>query len=350
MQSETRLDARFVLRVVAAGLISACWLQPAVAVASSDPALDPAEAQAQASWRADIARIEVPADGCFQAAYPNLYWERVACRVGQPRSHSVPPKVKEGGSDVVGNGYDYAALVTGLISKADGSFPSVTGVTHEQSAGVPAFGDGGELGPNEYSLQVNTNYTGTTAACQGHSGCVVWQQFIYATDQINENEGAVFMQYWLLGWGDTACPAGFFSDDDSGDCYTNSNAVIVPDVKITHFADETITGSAVSGGNDTVRFTHNDHSYSVSGLDSMLDIATVWNEVEFNVVGDGGGSRADFNKGSSITVDLAVTSGSSAKPTCKKKAGSTGETNNLDLGPCTASGGATPAIEFTESN
>jgi hypothetical protein len=262
----------------------------------------------------------------------------------------VPPKVKEGGSDVVGNGYDYAALVTGLISKADGSFPSVTGVTHEQSAGVPAFGDGGELGPNEYSLQVNTNYTGTTAACQGHSGCVVWQQFIYATDQINENEGAAFMQYWLLGWGDTACPAGFFSDDDSGDCYTNSNAVIVPDVKITHFADETITGSAVSGGNDTVRFTHNDHSYSVSGLDSMLDIATVWNEVEFNVVGDGGGSRADFNKGSSITVDLAVTSGSSAKPTCKKKAGSTGETNNLDLGPCTASGGATPAIEFTESN
>jgi hypothetical protein len=31
-------------------------------------------------------------------------------------------------------------------------------------------------------------------------------------------------------------------------------------------------------------------------------------------------------------------------------AGSTGETNNLNLGSCTASTGSTPLIQFTESN
>jgi hypothetical protein len=348
MQSGKRLELRFVLRIAAAAAISACWLQPAIAGAASDPALDAAEAQAQASWRADIARIEVPADGCFHAAYPNLFWEQVACGVGQPRSHTVPPKVKEAGTDVVGNGHDYAALVTGLISQADGTFPTVTGVKKESSVGVAGFGDGGILGPNEYTLQVNTNFNGTTAACKSHSGCTVWQQFIYSTDYLTEGEAAAFMQYWLIGWGGSKCPKGFGSDGE-GDCYGNSKYATVPDLKIQDLAGETITGAVVAGGNDTVTFTYGGDSYSVSGKDSMLDIATVWNEVEFNVVGDAGGSRAQFNKGSSVSVNLAVSSGTTAKPACKKNAGTTGETNNLALGPCTTSGGATPAIAFTES-
>jgi hypothetical protein len=347
MQSETKLAARFVLRAVAAGLIGACWLQPAVAVASSEQALDAAEAQAQATWRADIARIEVPAEGCFQAAYPNLYWEQAACSVAPHRTHSVPPKVNA--ADVVGDGHDYAASVSGLISQGVGSFPTVTGVTGEKSVGVPAFGDGGDLGPNEYTLQLNTNFTGTTAACRGNPGCVVWQQFIFATDQLAQGKAAVFIQYWLIGWGDSACPTGF-STDFEGDCFGNSKSVAAPDFSIKTLANMTLTGSAVAGGNDVVRFTNGVHSYSVSVKDSKLDIATVWNQAEFNVVGDGGGSRAFFNKGSSLTTELAVSYGSSAAPTCAKNAGTTGETNNLVLGPCTASGGATPTIEFTQSN
>ena len=349
MQSAKRLDLRFVLRTVAAGFISACWLQPAVALPSADQALDPEEAQARASWRADIALIEVPADGCFHAAYPNLFWERVPCGAGQPRTHTLPRKVKEGGTDVVGNGHDYAAGVTGLISQAYGTFPTVTGVKSEKSVGVAIFGDGGILGPNEYTLQINTNFTGTTSACKGHSGCVVWQQFIYSTDYLAAGEADAFMQYWLIGWGHSACPAGFGSDGE-GDCYGNSKYAKIPDLKIKDLDGEKITGSAVSGGSDNVTFTYGGDSYSVSGKDSVLDIATVWNEAEFNVVGDAGGSRANFNKGSSVTVNLAVTSGTTAAPSCLENAGSTGETNNLNLGKCTASGGGTPAIEFIESN
>ena len=349
MPSAKRLDSCFVVRVAALGFISACWLQPALAGASAEQALDAAEAQAQASWRADIARIEVPADGCFEAAYPNLYWEQVACGVGQPRAHSVPPKVNEAGSNVVGNGHDYAAKVTGLMSQAYGTFPRVKGVKKEQSVGVAAFGDGGILGPNEYTLQINTNYTGTTSACKGHSGCTVWQQFIYSTDYLTPGEADAFMQYWLVGWGNKKCPAGF-ETDGAGDCFGNSNYVSVPDLKIGQLADETITASAVAGGNDTVTFTHGAHSYAVSGKDSVLDVATVWDEAEFNVVGDAGGSRAQFNEGSSVTVNLAVTNGTTGAPTCEKNAGSTGETNNLDLGTCKTSGGETPSIQFIESN
>jgi hypothetical protein len=346
MQSGKRLNSRFVLLAAAAGFVSVCWLQPALAVASAEEGLDAAEAQAQTTWRADIAQIEVPADGCFQADYPNLYWEQVACAVGQPRAHTVPPNAKAG---VVGNGNDYAAGVSGLISKAYGTFPTVTGVTSEQSVGVKSYGDGGILGPNEYTLQVNTNFTGTTSACQGHSGCVVWQQFIYSTDYLTKGEADVFMQYWLIYWGTSKCPSGFESDGE-GDCYGNSSYVTVPDLGIKQLGDETITGSAVSGGNDTVTFTHGGHSYAVSGKDSKLDISSVWDQVEFNVVGDAGGSRAKFNEGASITVNLAVSSGTTAKPSCLKNAGTTGESNNLNLGKCTASGGATPAIQFIESN
>jgi len=51
-----------------------------------------------------------------------------------------------------------------------------------------------------------------------------------------------------------------------------------------------------------------------------------------------------------VTVKIALTDGSTAAPTCVAGAGSTGETNNLNLGPCTTAAGSTPSVQFTESN
>jgi hypothetical protein len=230
-----------------------------------------------------------------------------------------------------------------------GSFPTVTDVTSEKSKGVAAFGGGGILGNNEYTLQANTNYTGTTSVCAGHSGCTVWQQYIYSTDYVTKGKGAVFMQYWLIGWGSKACPGTFFSAG-GGDCYTNSAITTAPDMPITDLGELTLSGSAVAGGSDTVVFNNGTDAYSASGPDSMLDISAVWQQTEFNVVGDAGGSRADFNTGASVTVKLEISDGSTAAPTCVKNMGSTGETNNLNLAKCAKKGGATPYIEFTESN
>jgi len=65
------------------------------------------------------------------------------------------------------NAFDFVAQAPSghLLKSATGSFPTVTGVKSEKSVGVPAFGDGGILGPNEYTLQVNTNFYNNSAAC-----------------------------------------------------------------------------------------------------------------------------------------------------------------------------------------
>ena len=330
------------LRIAAAALLVACWLQPVSAAQTAD-----ADAAAHENWRAVISQNPDLREGCFQASFPSIAWDEVECKELHPRVHPVVRKPGEG--QVAGNGNDYVAESSGLTSAALGSFPTVTGVKSEKGVGVSEYGDGGILGPNEYSLQLNTNFTGTTAACKGHSGCVVWQQFIYATDYAVVGEAAVFMQYWLIGWGSSACPSGFGSDG-AGDCYGNSNYVSAPDVKPTSLGRLSLSGAAAPGGKDTVVFTDGSTAYRVSGSDSVLDISQVWKESEFNVVGDAGGSRADFNTPVSIKVKVALTDGTTSAPTCVANAGTTGESNNLNLGKCSTASGSSPSIQFTESN
>jgi hypothetical protein len=331
------------VRIAAAALLSACCLQPAASAQTEDAA----DEAARDNWRAVISQNPDLREGCFQASFPSIVWEQVECKALHPRVHPVVRKPGEG--EVAGNGNDYVAQSSGLTSAARGSFPQVTGVKSEKSVGVREYGDGGILGPNEYSLQLNTNYTGTTAACEGHTGCLVWQQFIYATDYAVAGEGAVFMQYWLINWGSLSCPSGFGSDG-AGDCYGNSNYVSAPDVKPASLRSLSLSGTAEAGGRDTVVFTDGSTAYRVSGSDSVLDIAQVWKESEFNVVGDAGGSRADFNEPVSITVKLALTDGTTSAPTCVAHEGTTGESNNLNLGKCSTASGSSPSIQFTESN
>jgi hypothetical protein len=347
MKAKPALDLRVPMVCAAAALASVCLLgsasgQDITATAAPDAA-------ARANWRDAMAHNVVSGEGCFHASYPSFVWEQVECRTAQPRVHPVHRTPMHGATEVTGNGDDYVAKAAGLISETLGTFPKVTGVKSEKSVGVKAFGGGGILGPNEYTLQVNSNYTGTTAACAGHSGCTVWQQFIYSPDYVTQGQAAVFMQYWLIGWGSKKCPSGF-SSAGGGDCYGNSAYVTAPDMPITDLGKLTLSGSAVPGGKDTVVFNNGSEAYSISGKDSVLEISSVWTESEFNVVGNAGGSRADFNSGSSVTIKVALTDGSSAAPKCVADAGSTGETNNLDLGSCSATSGSTPYIQFTESN
>ena len=127
------------------------------------------------------------------------------------------------------------------------------------------------------------------------------------------------MQYWLLNYG-SKCPAGGWMAY-SGDCYRNSAAIGVPTQVIAQLANLKLTGSAVRGGTDTFVFTTASEAYSTTGSDSVVDLASAWNAVEFNVVGDGGGSSARFNKGSSITVQIALKDGATAAPACKSNDG-----------------------------
>jgi len=309
---------------VVAGLASAV----SVPVAFAAPAGADAEAQAQETWRENIVRTPVPAEGCFHASYPSTEWVKVDCTEAPER-----PFLPRSGarSNTVGDGNDYVAEVSGLMTQSVGTFPKVTNVTSET----------GVLGANDYSLQLNSNFM-STATCTGHTGCLDWEQFVYSSGY-----DEAFMQYWLINYGDD-CPKGWFAYPP--DCYTNSAAVTVPEEAITTLSTLKLSGTAVAGGRDTLVFTAGTEAYTTAGKDSVVYLGTAWQESEFNIIGDGGGSEAVFNKGASIQVKIAVSDGSTTAPTCVADAGTTGEINNLNLGKCNSTGGKTPAILFVEAN
>jgi hypothetical protein len=321
-----------------AAMASPAWSQ-------EDQLADP-EPALQAQWRENIQAIETPDEGCFEANYPDLFWQRVECVVATPLVHPTP-RTDAGTGEVTGNGHDYVAQAKGLINTSTGSF-ATSDVKSEKSVGVALFGGGGILGNNEYSLQLNTNFNDTTSACAKHSGCTVWQQFIYATDYYAKGKAAVFIQYWLINWGKSACPKGYFQVKP--DCYKNSPLTKATNLPITDLSKIVLKAKATPGGNDSTTVTFGKTVWAVTVKDSVLDISSVWHESEWNVVGDAGGSRADFNKGAKVTVSLKLADGSTSAPKCVANAGTTGETNNLNLGSCKTAGGTTPSITFSESD
>jgi hypothetical protein len=348
------------------------WLPLAIAQ-SSDEAVDQSELKAREVWRETMHQINAPAEGCFHASFPSTRWEPVECAPAPGYRSALPKPVNREGSreQTIGNAYDFVAEAPSgkYFSLAAGSFPTVTGVTSEKSVGVPAFGDGGILGANEYTLQVNTNFY-HSAACGSYSKCVAWQQYVLSTNTPVSltsskltGDTEVFIEYWLIDYGSSrraSCPSGFINggSDAEGpgvDCVQNTAATLVAtgQVPITKLASLTLSGSATAGGTDKATVTYGTNAYTATVKDSYTDIASGWSEAEFNVLGNAGGSEAEFNSGSSITAKIALTYGSTTAPTClspSSDAGTTGETNNLNPGSCSATGGSAPSITFTESD
>jgi hypothetical protein len=340
----------------------------------ADDAVERAELKARAAWRDTMHQVQVPGEGCFHASFPSTRWEAVECAPA-PAYRSALPKPANpyaGREDTIGNAYDFVAESPSgkFFSLAAGSFPTVTGVTSEKSVGVPAFGDGGILGANEYTLQVNTNFY-HSAACGSYSKCLAWQQYVLSTNtpvsltssQLT-GDTEVFIEYWLIDYGSSrraSCPSGFINGgaDAEGpgvDCVQNTAATLIykGQIPITSLAGLTLSGSAAAGGTDAATVTYDSEAYTATVKDSYTDIASGWSEAEFNVFGNAGGSEAEFNSsGVAITAKVALTYGSTTAPTClapSKDAGTTGETNNLTAGSCTATGGSSPYIQFTETD
>lgn len=356
---------------VLTGLTFASMVPAASAAAqASRETVDQVVEQAHSNWRETMHQISAPGKGCFHATYPDTRWEEVQC-AERPAYRSALRRVS-GREQTVGNGYDYVAQAPlgHLLSAAQGSFPTVTGVKTEKSVGVAAFGGGGILGANEYTLQVNTNFYSGSVACKTYSGCIAWQQYVMSTNtpvsltsnQLT-NKTEVFIEYWLINYGSSSsssCPAGFINGgaDAQGpgvDCVQNTPATVIANgqLPITDLASLKLSGSAHAAGTDNATVTFGTHAYTATVQDSYTDIASGWTQAEFNVLGNAGGSKASFNKGSSLTVKVALTDGSTATPTCvspSSYAGTTGETNNLTLHSCTATGGSSPYIQFTESD
>ena len=368
MKSIMNLATRSIVYVsLTASLLSVAGLPSVLMAQSGDVASDAFEGQAHAAWRETMHHTVAPENGCFHASYPSTRWEAVEC-AEPPAYRSALPQLR-GREQTLGNGSDYVAQVPSghTISLAAGSFPTVSGVTSEKSVGVAAFGGGGILGANEYTLQVNTNFA-HTAACGSYSGCLAWVQYVVSTNtpvSLTSNsltgKTEVFIEYWLINYGSSnnaSCPSGFINggaDDPGVDCVQNTPAVVVYNgqLPITDLASLALSGSAAAGGSDKATATYGTEAYTATVADSKTDISSGWTQAEFNVVGNAGGSEAKFNTGVSLTAKLAITDGSTTAPTCVSPSsveGTTGETNNLTGRSCTSTGGSAPFIEFVESN
>jgi hypothetical protein len=289
------------------------------------------EAQAKAAWRASIAKVPAPAEGCAKADYPSLKWEQVVCAVAPERPYV--PRAGHAGGETVGDGHDFAAVVTTLITSTTGTFPKIKGLKSETDEGQP----------NDYSLQINSQFF-SSPACSGASNpkaCLGWEQFVYSS-----GSEQAFMQYWLINY-NTRCPSGWYTY--SSDCYKNSSAVGVPLQVITQLGNLTLEGQA-GASTDTLTMMTESNAYHTTGPDNVVSLAGYWMQSEFNIIGDGGGSEAVFNSGTSLTAKIALATSSTAKPVCQGDDGTTGETNNLNLGKCKVKGGNTPTVKFVESN
>ncbi len=95
-----------------------------------------------------------------------------------------------------------------------------------------------------------------------------------------------------------------------------------------------LSGSAASGGNDTVSLSvGSGQATTVTGRDSKVDLAANWNTTEWGVYGDGGGSAANFGAGTTLEAQTALTSSSSSAPSCVAE-GFTGDGDGCGLVIC----------------
>lgn len=329
--------------MLAAVAFAAATVTSGSAFAATQPTV-----KTKAQWRTAIEQVRQPSAGCFHASYPVLKWHAVKC-VTAPNIPLVPAPLSRSArnhrADTVGDGLDYSAVVSGLISKATGTFKDV-------SSGITEKGENGGSGSqvaNAFSLQLNSQFFSGSPACSKSgtpTSCQAWQQFVYTYE--SRTLGYIFMQYWLINYNAT-CPSGWYTY--SNDCYTNSNASTVSVLTAAQLASVSLTASAVSGGQDGVSMSVGSGSAtSVTNADTKVDLATYWNTAEWGVYGDGGGSAANFGAGTTLQAQTVMTATNNAAPGCVEE-GFTGETNNLSLTSTPALGSASsPTIATRQTN
>ena len=166
------------------GVLAATALAVAGISAGPASAATQRNVRTKAQWQAAMARVPEQGSGCYRASYPSLRWHAVKC-VAAPRIPLVPAlprgSARHAGPATVGDGTDYSAVVSGLISKATGTFQDVSsGITEKGQIG----GSGSQVA-NAFSLQLNSQFFAGRPACSGSgdpSGCLAWQQFVYVYD------------------------------------------------------------------------------------------------------------------------------------------------------------------------
>jgi len=308
-----------------------------------------AAAQSERQWREAMQQTRLPKKGCFHASHPDPAWHEVECGKAPPVPMGNPPidadqaRIMGVEPQTVGSGTGFMLKVTNPMTQVVGSFPTVSGVTSETDGTA-----------NGFSLQINSNLFATAACSGGGPNCLGWQQFVFS----NTGNGAsslIYIQYWLVNFGNPGnpCPAGYIATSPPH-CYKNSSTATIPAQTIGNLANLTLRGNAATGdtlGQDLVTLFRGS-TVDAATSDNILSLAPSWNSAEFNIFGNGNSKQANFNVGSTLAIRMLSTNGTSVSPTCTGSGGVTAETNNLNLvtGSCCINGGASPGINFLETN
>jgi hypothetical protein len=365
--------------------------KPASAASPTAGQARPAPSAAELeTWRQTILHTKKPKKSCYVANYPDKAWTEVTCIKPPNIPQQLPLCGAGNGNNSVGK-FEHESgqgAATGIV-ESEGSFDNATGVTSEcgvQCSGpnCPSKKSCTGLPSNAFSLQLNTQFFPTAKLCSDNkiSDCEGWEQFVFSNSQCGlnnkcsgpptESQACVYIQYWLYDYSSKGtCPSSSWQQppQQSSYCFINSTmATPVPQqvvtnaelqsLKLTGASPHLPTNAALESRNpsgqngsipedDTVTLTIGSTVYSASGDDYFPDLASKWQYSEFNILGDGCGSQAWFNPGTTLQVRTLVDSATSG-PSCSHT-GCTGESNNLELGLCSAVGGASPGIAFTEA-
>lgn len=218
---------------------------------------------------------------------------------------------------------------------------------------------------NAYSLQINSNRFPCNTTYTGGVNATCWEQFVYSNcpnlsciQYQTLGYGAqenIFIEYWLLGYLDSypACPSTGIPDGGQSwktagnNCFADTTHLTATGEPPSNLGNLDLTATA-NGSSDTVTLSDASHTWSWSETDNVLDLSAGWTRSEANVFGFNDLSQAEFGAGTSITVTSSFTPGpvgNAFTPRCVN-GGTTGETNNLYLGPCTT---FLDGLSFTET-
>lgn len=301
------------------------------------------------SWHRLLAQNKLPNAGCFKATYPSAQWTRIACSVPPHLWYPAPPSRRHVIGNEVGDGRDFTAnTAPHVISTSIGAFPKLKGVTSVKTVG------GGVDGLNSYTLQLNSDFF-TTTACGSIPQCKGWEQFVFENPP-GTGQASLFIQDWLVavGPGFNGCPPGKGWEYIRGlGCVENSPfSVSIPNVSVTDLGEVTETGTAAASG-DSIFMSVGATEYGMQNVqsDGITDLSANWTGSEFNVIGNAGGSEADFNAGAKVSISIQADDGVLTKPACPVNSGTTGESNNLFFvhAPTKPPKLQYPSIEFSMS-
>jgi hypothetical protein len=336
-------------------------------------------------WHRAILKVPTPKKGCFTADYPDTAWREITCKT-PPHKLYLPRRPGRARTQQVGgqSGADFVATWNGNTMVSEGSFDSIAGVSSECQVECPnqicpATPSCSGQPTNSFALQVNTQPFSNTATCGSSpnpASCQGWEQFVYTqTSNCSGCTGDAFIQYWLLDFGPpgTSCPSPAasasacnggslsgqwcsfqFSSTSPVQCVINAdNSAGPPTEPIASLNELEVTAFAPGGAmpSDSITVWEGGIPYQATGANIFPDLASLWKDSEFNVVGNGGGSEAVFNSGATVHVRNAESSGTTNGPGCLDTS-FTGESNNLTLvnTPPAAVVGSMPALLFSESN